>query len=106
MFYKIETDFSCVQNILTAPQRVWSPQNGLKDCRRLTLVVACPQPACACPEEAKLGTFGTDRGKDWGGEGCKKCQVFRGKYLTHMSRPPKTFLLTDYKFNWPIIISY
>ena len=47
----------------------WPPQNGLKDCRRLTLVGGCmlAQPACACPEEAKLGTFGTDRGKDWGG---------------------------------------
>ena len=48
------------------------PENGLKDCRRLTLVVACTRPACACPEEAKLGTFGAVRGKDWGEGGMQK----------------------------------
>ena len=44
-----------------------------------------PSPPRACPEEAKLGSFSTDRGKDWGSRGCKKCQAFQGVSHTHVS---------------------
>ena len=64
-------------------------QNGFKDCRRLTLVVACLLPAGACPEEPKLGTFSTDRGKDWGeGRVAKNAKYFMGISHIYTSRPP------------------
>ena len=97
--------FSYVQNILAAPQPVWPPPK--RQAQRLQTsyfgAVACPPPACACPEEAKLGTFGTDRGKDWGG-GVAKSISWQVSH-THMSRPPQTFLLT-YNFTFaPIILN-
>ena len=63
------------------------PQNGAhRDCRHVLLWswlhALEPRPACACPEEAKLGTFDTDRGKDWGAVAKKSISH------THMSRPP------------------
>ena len=73
------------------------PQNGLKDCRRLTLVVACLRPAGACPEEAKLGTLGTDRGKDWGEERvAKNAKYFMG--IAHIYVSATIDVLADRNF--------
>ena len=55
-----------------------------------------PSPPRACPEEAKLGSFGTDRGKDWGSRGCKKCQAFQGVSHTHVSVNLSVNLFADW----------
>ena len=62
-------------------------------------MVACLLPAGACPEEPKLGTFGTDRGKDWGEGGLQKFQVFHG-YLTHIYVSATIVVLADTEHNF------
>ena len=91
LFERCDSPFQLAHN--TSPKRILfratfgfvPPPKQSKRLQTSHFGSCMPSPPRACPEEAKLGSFSTDRGKDWGSRGCKKCQAFQGVSHTHVS---------------------